>query len=70
MSKDFPTIEEMDAYDRGFAHAEDYWRPKEREVLINWLSERICADHAIKGCEHAVCYELADTIIALLKDVI
>lgn len=70
MSKDFPTVEETEAYDRGFAHAEDYWRPKERELLITWLSERICSDHARTGCDHPICYELADTIIALLKEVI
>lgn len=34
MSKEFPTILETNAYDDGFADAEDYWRPKELERVI------------------------------------
>jgi hypothetical protein len=34
---DFPTALEADAYDRGFEHAEDYWRPIETEDIIRLL---------------------------------
>ncbi len=40
MSKDYPTIAETEAYDRGFADAEDYWRPKEQQRIVKMLEEQ------------------------------
>ncbi len=40
MSKDYPTIAETEAYDRGFADAEDYWRPKELERIVELLEKQ------------------------------
>lgn len=41
MSKEFPTILETNAYDDGFADAEDYWRPKELERIVTLLSDEL-----------------------------
>jgi hypothetical protein len=40
MSIDCPSDGEIEAYDRGFANAEDYWRPLEQERIIKLLMNR------------------------------
>ena len=37
----FQTVTESNAYDRGFAEAEDYWRPLEQERVITAFAKAI-----------------------------
>ena len=39
MSRDFPTDGEIDAYDRGFPNAKDYWQPIEKDRILGRLRE-------------------------------
>lgn len=36
------TIQETEAYDRGFAEAKDYWQPKEYERILAILNNFTC----------------------------
>lgn len=44
MSREYPTVNESIAYDDGFAHAEDYWRPKEQDRIAELLDNLIADD--------------------------
>ncbi len=44
MSVEYPTLAEVNAYDRGFAEAEDYWRPKEQDRIAELLDSLIADD--------------------------
>lgn len=37
----YQTVNESNAYDNGFEEAEDYWRPKERERVIEAFAKAI-----------------------------
>lgn len=39
MSRDYPTVGETEAYDLGFSDAENYWRPLEKERILNELKD-------------------------------
>lgn len=58
MSKEYPTIQETEAYDQGFADAEDYWRPKEKARLIAKLHDM--ATHLM--FEHNSSYYLFEAV--------
>lgn len=35
------TVQEQDAYDKGFADGKDYWMPLEQDRILNLLKDRL-----------------------------